>query len=379
MTVYDIIGMSAAPLFGHEYPVVTTDTISLEATLYEARGFAVTLAEALGVSFALVVDYGILLEERLRLLDTMLPNQIIHPTLADTVALTSALVAALPVTLTDALGLSSTLDVKWLVELLENIGLAGTLSGAALYHLTVTDTINLLDSLVQFIDGTLVDGIGLAPSLTVKLTAYATLAESLGVSSTLVPQFLLSALVEDTVALDDIDVVQMLFSPTLVDGIQLTAGYLEPSGSLTAWVMNARNRAVTEYTNYEFNSFAQMGDRYIGVSESGLYELLGDDDDGTSIAARIKSGYMQFGGTRLSRLSAAYIAARGDNSFVLKIITGDGVTYTYAATTRSMRSSKVHMGKGQRARYFAFELTSTGPDFDIDTLEFVPVLVNRRV
>jgi hypothetical protein len=48
-------------------------------------------------------------------------------------------------------------------------------------------------------------------------------------------------------------------------------------------------------------------------------------------------------------------------------------------STRSMRSTKVHMGKGQRARYFSFELISTGGDFDLDTLEFVPIVVQRRV
>jgi hypothetical protein len=37
------------------------------------------------------------------------------------------------------------------------------------------------------------------------------------------------------------------------------------------------------------------------------------------------------------------------------------------------------MGKGQRARYFAFELISAGQDFDLDTIEFVPIVVQRRV
>jgi hypothetical protein len=44
-----------------------------------------------------------------------------------------------------------------------------------------------------------------------------------------------------------------------------------------------------------------------------------------------------------------------------------------------MRSTKFHMGKGQRSRYFAFELISAGQDFDLDTLEFVPLVVQRRV
>lgn len=379
VALVETIALEAVTLLGKEYPVVTTDTVSLESTLYDARGFAVTLAEVLGFAPTLAPTYGVLMVDTVGMSDDALPNHYANMTLADALQLTSTLLAGIPITATDAIGLAATLDVQWLVELLEEIGLAGVLAGDALYNLTVAETIGLVDSLRQFIDGTLVDSIGLEPSVTVKLTAYETLVETLGLTDTIAPQFLLSAIVEEGIGLSDADIVQMLFSPTLVDGIQLTAGYLEPNGSLTAWAMNARNRAVTEYTNYNFNSFAQLGNRYIAASESGLYELLGEDDDGSDIVARIKSGYMQFGGTHLSRLAAAYIAARSDNSFVLKIITGDGATYTYEATTRSLRSSKVHMGKGQRARYFAFELTGTGPDFDLDTLEFVPIMLSRRV
>ena len=111
-----------------------------------------------------------------------------------------------------------------------------------------------------------------------------------------------------------------------------------------------------------------------------MYELLGNTDAGTSIIAEMRGAYLQFGGTHMARLKSAYIAAHGtDGNFVLRIETLDGVYYDYSATTRSGRSSKVHMGKGQRSRYFAYTLTSLGQDFDLDTLEFVPIVVERRV
>jgi hypothetical protein len=39
----------------------------------------------------------------------------------------------------------------------------------------------------------------------------------------------------------------------------------------------------------------------------------------------------------------------------------------------------VQVGKGLRARYFALELVTTGQDFDLDTIEVVPLLNARRV
>jgi hypothetical protein len=143
--------------------------------------------------------------------------------------------------------------------------------------------------------------------------------------------------------------------------------------------MNTRTASVTEYGNYDFNSFARIDNTYLGASSSGLYELLGDDDAGTDIIAQIKSGFAQWGGARFSGFKAAYLGVRGEGDFVLRLTTGEGQTYNYSVSTRDMRSTKVHMGKGLRARYFAFELISTGQDFDLESIEFVPLVAERRV
>jgi hypothetical protein len=39
----------------------------------------------------------------------------------------------------------------------------------------------------------------------------------------------------------------------------------------------------------------------------------------------------------------------------------------------------VPLGKGLRARYFSFELISDGADFDMDAIEFIPLVSHRRV
>jgi hypothetical protein len=136
---------------------------------------------------------------------------------------------------------------------------------------------------------------------------------------------------------------------------------------------------VTEYSNYQFNSFAAMGSKYLGANENGLYELNGDDDDGEDIIAQIKSGFAQWAGARFTLFKGIYLGVRGEGDFVLRLTTGDGSTYNYGVSTRNMRSTKVHLGKGLRARYFAFELISTGQDFDLESIEFVPLIADRRV
>jgi hypothetical protein len=44
-----------------------------------------------------------------------------------------------------------------------------------------------------------------------------------------------------------------------------------------------------------------------------------------------------------------------------------------------MITTRVQVGKGLRARYYAFELeTVDGQDFDLESIEFVPLVVQRR-
>jgi hypothetical protein len=205
------------------------------------------------------------------------------------------------------------------------------------------------------------------------------LTESLGLTETLSPRMILRVSAEDELILDEDQLLNLIYNGTVAEGIEITAAYLSPGGGFTTWAMNTRTAAVTEYDNYQFNSFAAMGNRYLGANENGLYELNGEDDDGEDIIAHLKSGFAQWAGARFTLFKSIYLGVRGEGDFVLRLITGDGNSYDYAVTTRNMRSTKVHLGKGLRARYFAFELISEGQDFDLESVEFVPLIADRRV
>lgn len=355
------------------------DATRFSEVLTGIRAINATLSDTLGASSTLTVFYGILLFERLNLPDTLLANQFAHVSLVDALRLADTIRQALPVALADTVGMGLTQLTQRAIDVLEVLHVSSMLKGEGRFRVTVAQALRLRDSLAQFFGAEIDDTVGLSATLTGNLKGYATLLETVAISSTLTPKLLLAVTLDEEVALHHTDVVKMLFHPELYDAVQINVGYVAPDGSFTTWAMNTRTGAVTEYENYAFNSFARMGNRYLGASDQGLFELRGDDDEGEDIIARIRSGFLQFGGTHLSRLSAAYIATRGEGTMLLKIVEGDGREYVYSCDTRNMRSTKVHMGKGQKARYFVFELISTGQDFDLDTIEFVPVVVPRRV
>lgn len=361
------------------YDVVISSGINLPDDVpVIARRFALAVDDATTADAVLVYP-GARVFERLRLADRMKPTQIAQVMLADALRLRDSFAQMFAVELAESALVGDTTTAQQLVRLVDELALASSLQPTAHYNLALTQAFRLGDQLRLFLGGSLEDTVELQDDYLHKLLAIATAVDSVEVSSSVVPQLLIAAKVADSFAIEKLDAVQMLFNPTLLDGVEISAGYIAPNGSFTTWVMNTRSGAVTEYADFVFNSFARMGNKYLGASDAGLYELLGDDDAGADILARVRSGFMQFGGTQLSRLKAAYVAMRGEGDIILKIITAEDEVYHYETSTRNMRSTKVHMGKGQRSRYFAFELITAGQDFDLDTIEFVPIVVQRRV
>jgi hypothetical protein len=244
---------------------------------------------------------------------------------------------------------------------------------------TVQEQIRLRDSLARFFAGDAIDGIGFQAVVTQKNLIPRTALDAVGLTDSLVPQAIFRVVAPDSFALDDANILKWLFKPVLEDSVEISAAYLTPGGNFTTWAVNTRSGATTEYSNYEFNSFTKVGTRYLGASSTGLYELDGDTDAGNDIIAHIKSGLLQLGNSRFTAFRDAYLGMRGEGDFVLRLVTGTGIIYDYNLVASSLRSTKVPLGKGLRARYFAFELISTGQDFDLDTVEFLPLVSQRRV
>lgn len=355
------------------------DTVQLVPTETIVLGRPAIAVDAVQLREGLSSYFGVLIRELLPFREMMLANEIAQVTIADTLQLLSKLYPGFHVETTESFGLQDIDTVQRVIVLLEQLGISEAVVGTGRYQLTLIQALRLTDKLARFFGAEMLDGLGLSEDTLPRVLAYAGIAETVGVEAVLTPQLLLSVTMRDTIDITPEMAIRMLFNPTLTEGIEISAGMLEPDGNFTTWVMNTRSGAVTEYQNFAFNSFARVGNKYIGASEAGLFELVGDDDAGEDIVARIKGGYLQFGGTQLSRLKEAYIASTGEGRMILRIRTKDQQLYHYAVDTRDGRSTKVHMGKGQRSRYFAWELISAGQDFDLDTLEFVPIVVQRRV
>jgi hypothetical protein len=358
---------------------IARDELGVTYLVTPVRGHTVTLTQGMGIGSALALIRGVVLLEQLRIVFAQVPNSKSRVSTTEELGVDELLLQARPVLLTSGVGIALTQQAVLSLQILEELGLLATLAPLLKYGQRMTEAVGIAADLSRFLGASLNQGIGAGSTLAGVGAKSVTLSQGVGMAQAQTPTLLLRVTTTEDIGLDDINVLRMIFKPVLSQGLEITAAYLSPGDSITTWAMNTRTAAVTEYSNYAFNSFARIGDKYIGASADGLYELLGDNDDGTDIVAQIKSGFAQWAGTRFTLFKAAYLGVRGEGDFVLRLITGEGQTYDYSVSTRDMRSTKVHMGKGLRARYFAFELISTGQDFDLESIEFVPLVADRRV
>lgn len=340
--------------------------------------FRLTLSEAAGLSEAMQLGYGHVVHDALALLDSGDAIGRYGELTVDTLQLAAALSISLVGRIDEGFTAADVAKSIYVARVLEKLGLSETYNPKMLYGLRVIDGIRLADQLRRFFAGEVVEGVQFTDTSAGKPVFGGVIAESLGLTSMLNQQLILRVTCADGFYLDHTDLVNMVYSGVVADDLQIAATYIEPNGSTTTWAVNTRTAAVTEYSNFNFNSFAPMGFKYLGAADDGLYELDGDTDAGESIIAKMKNGFSQFGGMHLNTIKGIYLGVRGGGDFLLKIEDGAGHVTTYGLKARDFETTRVRTGKGLRARFFRFELISTGQDFDLEAIEFIPLVAQRR-
>jgi hypothetical protein len=300
----------------------------------------------------------------------------------DVAALTAALISGQKVNLADAVGVAQVFTLAVGATIADKLGLLGAVTPNAKYYQTLVELLRLNADLKYFLSGVCADGIGIFPAAVPLWRPTVFASDTFAIREAISPKLLFRLEVDEGFKLGDSELLNAIYKGTLSDGIQISAAYVGPEGLYTSWAVNTRNSDITEYRNWSFNCFAQMGDQYLGGDKTGLYQLSGATDNGANILAHIKSGLIQFAGSKLTGFKAIYLGVlrtKSEDQFFFKLNTADGRSYTYAVRPQPETTAKITVGKGIRARYFSFELITNGMDFDLESIEFVPMVAGRRV
>jgi hypothetical protein len=304
------------------------------------------------------------------------------PTLLESPTLTTSANITFLAQLTDAFTGAVMLVAARGQHIIDEIAVSGIDATFLSYRLTEVEGAVFTDEPIWFVGASVVDSVAATDVVVYAPIRGAALLEALSMGDALDTPMHWMVGTSDSFVLSDLTSWQWLFAPLIEELIRVRGGISIPvtdGAAGTTWSVNARTGNVTEYTNYGFNSFAPQGNTYLGANEDGLHVLHGDTDGGADIIGHIRSGYLQLGGSRFASVKTVYLGMHAEGTVYLRMVLGDERMTTYRVTAKPMQTTKVPMGKGLRARYFAFELETVGQDFDLDAVEFVPLVMERRV
>lgn len=158
---------------------------------------------------------------------------------------------------------------------------------------------------------------------------------------------------------------------------------VQPWTYVDTLVTNTVTSSLTQYDTYNFNSFAQVGDRFLAAKADGIYAVHeGDLDDAAPIAASFATGALDFGVRELKRAENLYAAYTTAGNLKVTVTPDKGVShsYTLAANRSGFGPRRVTIGKGMRGRHWKIRVSNiNGVDFDFTSMEAVFAQTARHV
>lgn len=173
--------------------------------------------------------------------------------------------------------------------------------------------------------------------------------------------------------------------------LQLTAAMITDStGDITVttdyvtWTVNEQTAQHSKYTNWLVNSYAEIGSAQFVSTPTGIFELIGDDDAGTNIDARVYWPPTSFGTTKQKRCEQAFlrIRARGDVRLVALTDETERRIYNQDMTgfPANLHPKRVQFTRKLQGALWQMGFENIdGADFDLHDIEVDIVVLTRRL
>lgn len=152
------------------------------------------------------------------------------------------------------------------------------------------------------------------------------------------------------------------------------------------WVLNTQLRAVTEYRNVPFDSFAVLGGRTYAAGDVGIFELAGDTDNGAPIDAWFRPFLTNFGTQKMKRVTDIWLGTSATGLFV-KVHTRDPATGKMTEDVYPVQHAhgdgtdkgRVKVGRGLTSNWWTLTVGNVaGAPFEIENIEWKPLVLDRR-
>jgi hypothetical protein len=325
---------------------------------------------------------GILLTESLILKDILVSRSITREAVTELIRLLDQLAIGLSASATDNIALSEALSsaILKLNEVRDAISLNDSSNNSAVLVNFLVTSLNLLNSISLDAFQSVVDAIAFSNTVITIYEALGLAIESLVVedSSSTSNAYIVS--LNSSLLLSNSASSNGVLSNQLVD--QLFFVIKDKEGdTYSTYLFSPETSSVSTYSNYNFDSSTKFGDKYLFSNNSGLYEYGADTDNLEEIVLNLLFPTMSFGSTNLKSIPQIYLGISNNEEAFLKVrVDGKAeVNYRLNKRTSELQTQKIAIGKGLIGRYFQFELISSATQFNLDSIDFLPIELKRKL
>ena len=372
------------PLDGFEYD----DNISLShfqtSNLVPLVNVYRTLTDSILGSEDIPLSLLLNLLDTIAVSDSILGPRVTTDTLTDSLALSDSVLVAYLYQILDTISMSdSDVGIIARIDIIQDkLVILDTSSSLSSFLSTISDIIDLLDSITHGIDKTILDTIAVTEVLVNLTNIVNTILSTILMSDTDTMSSSVLLLTSDTISMSDSDDTTAVLNSLLEEDLVIIIGDLDGGEKYISYLLSPETFSVSTYSNYNFYNSTRFKDDYLFINKTGLYKYGGDTDVLENIEAKIKTAAMSFGTSNLKQLPNFYMGLSNSNKLVLKVSVDGKATVFYKLNkqTENLQTQKIAIGKGLIGRYFQFEvITQENTQFELDALEFYPLVLKRKL
>jgi hypothetical protein len=271
--------------------------------------------------------------------------------------------------------------IKQIEEIVSAVSISDSLSTKQVLLSNIIDLLTILDYISSGINKTVLESIIINDTLSQLQKFINTLTESINISSTNIVIFKGIERLLSTLNLseeeDNIVEANSIIDEEFIISIPTASG----QDNYLAYLLSPETNSVTNYNNYNFKGSTKFNNKYLLYSGVGLYEYGGTTDAGTTIELDITTAALDFGSTNLKQVPSIYLGITNNSAIYLKANVDGKVNCLYKLNkrTENLHTQKIDTGKGLIGRYFQFELISTASEFELESIDFYPIELKRKL
>lgn len=209
-------------------------------------------------------------------------------------------------------------------------------------------------------------------------TVFGVVYDGLELGCTFDAIFTIDGMYNDTLSLSSEVEFNVLLEAMISSGMRFSDDVNFLRRELVQYATNIVTGAVTTYSNFSFDGFADVSQVAYGWKADGLYCLEGNSDDGDMLSAIVEFAAEDMDSNRQQRVSNLFLGLRTDGDVFVRLETDDGVQRTYKASHRgNISRADTALGVASRFWRLRVELVDVS-EAELDNVEWVIGTTGRR-